>query len=87
MKATYVWHKDQLVTFKRQLMAEDFTQASMHKYRYCPCVDVYEELPSMRYGHWAVDDTVRVWPATWESSSFEGFPAEFKAHLLLLGVS
>lgn len=87
MSAVYFWHQDKLVTVRQKLVVDDFDQTSMHKYRYCPCVDAFEDLYSMRYGYWGVDDSASSWPAEWVSTSFDHFPAEFKASLLLLGVS
>lgn len=87
MSATYFWYQDKVVVLDCHLYAEAFQQASMHKFRYCPCLDAFEDLQSMRYGYWGVDDAASSWPAEWVSTSFDYFPAEFKASLLLLGVS
>jgi hypothetical protein len=87
MSATYFWHQDQLVVLNRALVVADFNQAAMLKYRYCPCVDTFEEEPEKRYGFWASYDRDRDWKATWQHRSLASFPEEFKTHLLLLGVS
>jgi len=91
MSATYFWYQDKLVVLERRLVATDFQQAALHKYRYCPCVDGFEGgnslQSSLRYGHWAVNDKVRDWPALWQPGFVCDFPVEFRAHLLLLGVS
>jgi hypothetical protein len=87
MSATYFWYQDRLVDIRPQVRTESFEQAAMHKYRYCPCVDDFETEPNMRYGIWAQDDKLRNWSAVWETRHLQEFPAEFRAHLLLLGVS
>jgi hypothetical protein len=84
MSAVYFWHKDQLVTFDWEIKHPDMALANMHKYRYCPCVDTFQSRKAERYGHWAVSND---WITQWVYRPFEGFPPEFKAHLLLLGVS
>jgi hypothetical protein len=86
MSATYFWYRDKLVVIDRQILFDEFGEEVMRKYKYCPCVDAYESRPSMRYGFYAVDDTLHDWQAVWESRTLEGFPDEFRAHLLLLGV-
>ena len=90
MKPTYFWYQDTLVTIERssQILAETFQQASMHKYRYCPCVDTFEDVGTKaRYGIWEQNDNQKAWPTVWTSRPLRTFPAEFRAHLLLLGVS
>lgn len=88
MSATYFWYQDQVVVLGRKVIAEDFQQAAMHKYRYCLCVDTFEPVHShARYGFWEQNDSNRFWPTIWKWQPLKDFPAEFRAHLLLLGVS
>ena len=87
MSATYFWHQDKLVVLNRALVVADFNQAALLKFRYCPCVDTFESEPEQRYGIWTCYDRDRDWKATWEHRPLAGFPAEFRANLLLLGVS
>lgn len=87
MSATYFWYREKLVVIERRLTAQDFEQVSMHKYRYCPCVDGFAFGTALRYGIWVQNDQTRDWQASWESRPLDTFPAEFRAHLLLLGVS
>jgi hypothetical protein len=90
MKATYFWYQDTLVTLERdrQILVEDFRDVAMHKYRYCPCVDTFEPVGVVpRYGAWEQNDKIPTWPTHWVSRPMWTFPAEFRAHLLLLGVS
>jgi hypothetical protein len=89
MKPTYFWYQDTLVTIERdtQLLAEDFNNVAFFKYRYCFCVDTFEDsFAKARYGIWIQVDTQKTWPTAWESRPLSSFPAEFRAQLLLLGV-
>ena len=87
MSHTYFWYQNKLVTFDRRLTVIDFDQFPMQKYRYCPCVDTSASRKAERYGHWAVNDSQHSWPTQWIYRPLESFPPEFRAHLLLLGVT
>lgn len=84
MSATYFWYQDKLVILHRQLFAEDFQQSSMLKFLYCPCVDTFVDPPTERYGIFASTERFE---KMWNHRPLDSFPAEFRAHLLLLGVS
>ncbi len=87
MSAVYFWYNDQVVSIDRLVQNEDFNQSSMFKYLYCYCVDTFNDDPKGRYGMW--ENEGGGWLATvrWNHEALEAFPAEFRAHLLLLGVS
>lgn len=84
MSATYFWYQDKLVILHRQLLTGDFQQSSMLKFLYCPCVDTFTDTTFERYGIFVSTEDFR---KMWEHRPLDSFPAEFRAHLLLLGVS
>jgi hypothetical protein len=85
--SVYFWRNDRVETINRRLTVLNFDQSSMFKYLYCPCVDTYAWDLSERYGMFVNEASGWIAKARWESQSIESFPPEFRAHLLLLGVS
>ena len=80
MSAVYIWYMDALVVFDKRLGASDFRESDMRQYCGYPSLDAFEEETKRRYGFWH--------PVKgWLSQPYSDFPAAFKTHLLLLGVS
>lgn len=77
MSATYFWDGKKVRSF-----GEQFFMATAEKHHQLGrfCVDGFRTDPEMRYGKFGQN-------TSWEHVPIEQFPKEFRAHLLLLGVS
>ena len=80
---TYFWRQDRLEILNHSVFAEHFTQSSMLKYLYCPCV-VINENGRQWEGYYDQTENFKV---GWMPCEIKRFEPEFRAHLLLLGVS
>lgn len=85
--SVYFWRNDQVEVVNRHLTVLDFDQSSMFKYLYCPCVDTNAWDTNERYGAFIHSGGGWLALVRWENQPIESFPPEFRAHLLLLGVS
>lgn len=79
----YFWRNNKLDILDRYVVTGDFKQSSMLKYLYCPCVMLKE------YGRTYVGwfDQGENYHVGWRPYDINKFEPEFRAHLLLLGVS
>ena len=87
MSAVYFWRNDQVEVVHRFLTVYDFEQSSMLKYLYCPCVDTHATDSRGRYGVFVHADAGWLAKVRWDCLPMDSFPPEFRAHLLLLGVT
>ena len=85
--STYFWKNGQVELVDRNLTILDFEQSSMFKYLYCPCVDTHAWDTDERYGMFVNAGGGWIAKTVWENHPIESFPPEFRASLLLLGVS
>ena len=86
--SSYFWRNGQVEVIARAVEVDDFNQSSMFKYLYCFCVDDGAgPITDMRYGMWVNEGGGQLARTIWESHPIESFPPEFRASLLLLGVS
>ena len=82
MSATYFWDGEQLIIVPEQVWLEN-SKPYLDMY----CVDGYAGTEKVeRYGMF-VNDTGQRWGCYWGSRPLAEFPKEFRAHLLLLGVT
>ena len=81
---TYVWAPQEYVhILDFGLQVEDFALLGLMKFLYCPLVwtgDGY----NTHYGHFAQTERFQIY---WEETGSQTFPPEFKASLLLMGVT
>jgi len=79
MSATYFWSKKRrkLVVIESRLTTTDAKELGVLQ---LPCVDTNHDTPDMRYGKFNGCNG-------WDSMPVEHLPPEFRATLLLLGVS
>lgn len=87
IKPTYFWKNNEVLEVRVPLPAAIFTSSDMFKYLYCPCVDTKNDTPQYRYGMFVNEGNGTIARTTWEYIPFDALPAEFRVHLLLLGVS
>ena len=80
--STYVWYRDQVVPFSGCLQTEDFNQASMLKYLYCPTVLFYAGMTNCGF----FDQTER-FDIFFRHQSPKAHPEEFRLSLLIMGVA
>ena len=87
--SVYFWKNDQVEVVHRFLTVYDLEEPSMLKYLYCPCVDTHDRDPKGRYGVFIHEGFVagRLAKVRRDYVPMDSFPPEFRAHLLLLGVS
>jgi len=79
----YFWRNGRLEILDRMLGTYDFTQSSLLKYLYCHCVQINED--GRQYiGFFDQTENFKV---GWVPYDINKFEPEFRAHLLLLGVS
>lgn len=84
--SVYFWKDDRVMVIAKNLTVLDFNQSSMFKYLYCPCVDTNGLDLNDRYGMFIHEGGGWIAKVRWDSVPITDFPAEFRAHLLLLGV-
>jgi hypothetical protein len=87
MSRVYFWKNDQVEIVHRFLTVHDFEHSFMLKYLYCPCVDTHAINLEDRYGAFIQESNGRLATVRWDYLPMDSFPPEFRAHLLLLGVS
>lgn len=80
---TYFWRNDNVDVLDRFVLTNEFNQSSMLKYIWCPCVKSTED-GQIYAGVFEQDARFKV---SWCPCSVEDFRPEFRAYLLLLGVS
>lgn len=80
---TYFWQQDRLVILDRNVYTQDFLQSSMLKYLYCHCVQITSEGRT----YTGFFDQSERFTVSWTPYDPTKFDPEFRAHLLLLGVS
>jgi hypothetical protein len=85
--SVYFWRNDQVKVVHRFLTVHDFEQSFMFKYLYCPCVDTHAIDLEDRYGAFIHEGDGWLARVRWDYQPIASFPAEFRAHLLLLGIS
>lgn len=71
----YFWKDGSVVEMEERMNVDTTPEALYH----CPCVDGCHSEPDMRYGVFG--------KGGWDTKPLSRFPAEFRAHLLLLGVT
>ena len=79
----YFWRNNRLEILDRMIGTYDFTQYSMLKYLYCHCVQIHK---NGRHYNGFFDQTENL-KVGWVPYDINKFEPEFRAHLLLLGVS
>lgn len=79
----YFWRNNRLEILDRFVITGDFNQSVMLKYLYCPCVMINEH--GRTYVGWF--DQSENYHVGWMPYDINKFEPEFRAHLLLLGVS
>lgn len=86
--ANYFWVNNEVVAVPRKMIPASFkmSDGELDKYVGCYCVDTYRTDADQRYGRFVHDHSIAC-GIDWEYVPFEDFPPEFKANLLLLGVS
>lgn len=82
---TYFWRQDKLEVIDRKIYENDFTQSSMLKYLYCPCVITQAGIGVTRFwqGFYAQTERFQI---HWDPAGPEAMPNEFKLALLIAGV-
>jgi hypothetical protein len=85
--SVYFWKNDQVVIVHRFLTVHDFEESFMLKYLYCPCVDTHAIDLEGRYGAFIHAGPGWLDKILWDYLPMDAFPPEFRAHLLLLGVT
>lgn len=85
--SNYFWRNNQVELIDRNLLTSDFNQSSMFKYLYCYCLDTNALGDEDRYGMFSHEGGGWVARTQWEHRPIESFPPEFRASLLLLGVT
>jgi hypothetical protein len=78
--ASYFWRNNELVILNRRVYATDFTQSSMFKLLYVPCV-----LTSQNE-FWACGSFDDYGTICFVPMRLQDIPPEFRANLLLLGI-
>lgn len=85
MSAVYFWYQDEVVTVREYLRCQDLDEVRyLRPYRNRPCVDAFVVNAPERYGRFAIHASGVV---HWLSEPVETLPPEFRAYLLLMGVS
>lgn len=83
MSATYFWDGKQLITVPEQVWLEN-----SKPYLDMPCFNTYAAPEkSGRYGYFTLTPSGSYWDTRWCPYNVNELPKEFRAHLLLLGVS
>lgn len=80
---TYFWRKDRVEVLDCNVYTKDFLNSSMFKYLYCHCVQIVPE--GRTYSGFF--DQSEQFKVSWTPYDISKFDPEFRAHLLLLGVS
>lgn len=80
---SYFWRNDKVEILDRNVYTKDFLQSSMLKYLYCHCVQVTPE--GRNYAGFF--DQTENFKVGWMPYDINKFEPEFRAFLLLLGVS
>jgi hypothetical protein len=86
MKPTYFWKNNQVVEVNARIPAALLDGSTMWKFLYCPCVDAKNDTPQFRSGMFVNEGGGMVARTTWHYIPYDQLPAEFRAHLLLMGV-
>ena len=77
MSCAYFWDGTRVIEMHDQPTWQTVNVARLMD---MPCVDTYCPTPEARYGYFEYTNG-------WRALPLEDFPAEFRTHLLLLGVS
>ena len=80
---TYFWRNDRVEILDRVVNINDFKTSSMFKYLYCHCIAIADS--GRKYvGFFDQTESYRV---GWMPYDINKFEPEFRAYLLLLGIS